>query len=169
MESITPTIRPLLQEDDRDSFDCGRDSLNHWFKRNAWRNQKSGTSRTYIIYDEETNKIKGYITLAIGEIQRSLLSKRRQRNMPDPVPVILLAQLAVDVDYHGQGISKYLLSSAFHYAIQASKIAGGFALITHPIDTEIRSFYKHWGFEDLEADPRGAMYLRIRDLELSYT
>lgn len=87
--------------------------------------------------------------------------------MPDPVPIILLAQLAVDVDYQGQGISKNLLAAAFSYAVKASNIIGGFTLLTHPLDDDVRAFYTRWGFQNLEADPKGSMYIRMCDLEAS--
>ncbi|WP_022951493.1 GNAT family N-acetyltransferase [Leucothrix mucor] len=159
------SIRLLSETDDRSSFDCGKPSLNNWFERHAWKNQNNGASRTYVITKD--GAIAGYITLAAGEIHRAFLPKGKQRNMPDPVPVILLAQLAVDTTYQGAGISKSLLAAAFSYAVKASNIIGGFALLTHPLDEDIRAFYSHWGFQLLDADPRGSMYIRICDLKAS--
>lgn len=167
METVN-SIRPLAAEDDRDAFDCGRPSLNNWFQRNAWRNQVSGVSRTYVLPDPaQPNKIKGYVTLAAGEIRREFLPKGRQRNMPDPVPIVLLGQLAVDETCQGTGVSKVLLAAAFTFAVHVSKTIGSFALVTHPLDDNARAFYQRWGFEVLEANPQQAMFIRIRDLVTS--
>lgn len=165
---IIDAVRPLTAEDDRAGFDCGRTSLNNWFQRNAWRNQMTGVSRTYVLPDaEQPKQIKGYCSLAAGEIRREFLPKNRQRNMPDPVPIILLGQLAVDVKWQGKGVSKVLLAAAFTYAVHVAKTIGSFALVTHPLDDNARTFYQRWGFATLEADSRKAMYIRIRDLEAS--
>jgi GNAT superfamily N-acetyltransferase len=165
MGELNRSIRLLAETDDRSSFDCGKPTLNNWLDRHAWKNQKNGASRTYVI--TENNSIAGYITLAAGELHRAFLPKGKQRNMPDPVPVILLAQLAVDTSHQGTGLSKSLLAAAFSYAVKASDIIGGFALITHPLDDDVRAFYSRWGFETLDVDPRGSMYIRICDLKAS--
>lgn len=157
-------IRPLQSDDDCSIFNCGKPVLNNWLNRNAWRNQKSGASRTYIISTED-GMIRGYMSLATGEIHRKFLPKARQRNMPDPVPVILLAQLAVDQNYQGEGLAGRLLVSSFKHAIAVSRTVGSFALLTHPLDDNARAFYEHWGFASLLGDPKGAMFVRIKDLE----
>lgn len=167
METVN-NIRPLEVDDDRGSFDCGRPSLNGWFQRNAWRNQTTGVSRTYVLPGSNSpQQVKGYVSLSAGEIKREFLPKGQQRNMPDPVPIILLGQLAVDESCQGQGIAKILLAAAFTYAVHVSRTIGSFALLTHPLDENARVFYQHWGFETLGADPQRAMYIRIRDLEAS--
>jgi GNAT superfamily N-acetyltransferase len=167
METLN-TVRPLAENDDRASFDCGRASLNGWFQRNAWRNQMTGVSRTYVLPDPtQPQQIKGYVTLAAGEIRREFLPKSQQRNMPDPMPIVLLGQLAVDVAHQGTGVSKVLLAATFTFAVHVSKTIGSFALVTHPLDDNARAFYQRWGFSTLEPDPQQAMYIRIRDLEAS--
>ena len=165
MGELNRAIRLLAEADNRSDFDCGKPSLNEWFARHAWKNQQNGASRTYVIV--ELGKIVAYMTLAAGEIQRAFLPKSKQRNMPDPVPVILLAQLAVDSSHQGKGLAKTLLAAAFSYSVKASDIIGGFALLTHPINEDIRCFYERWGFKLLEVDPKGAMYIRICDLKAS--
>lgn len=165
MGELKRAIRLLAETDNRSEFDCGKPTLNAWFVRHAWKNQKNGASRTYVI--EEQGEIVAYMTLAAGEIQRDFLPKGKQRNMPDPVPVILLAQLAVDNAHQGKGLAKTLLAAAFSYSVKASDIIGGFALLTHPLNEEIRSFYERWGFQPLAPDPKGSMYISIRDLKAS--
>jgi GNAT superfamily N-acetyltransferase len=163
---ITPP-RPLAETDDRDRFDCGRASLNHWFRRHAFANHAAGISRTNVICDSTTAEIIGYITLSAAQIERAFLPKSRQRNMPDPVPVTLLGQLAVHRDYQGRGHARSLLLFALRTALRASREIGCFGVITHPIDDRARAFYRRWGFRDLPFDPRRAMIVRMIDLERS--
>lgn len=159
--------RPLLGDDDREAFDCGQAALNSWFKRNAWRNQQAGVSRTYVIADSGAIGIAGYVSLAVGEVRREFLPKARQRNMPDPAPVFLLGQLAVDRRWQGRGLADVLLSHAIVSALHAAEAVGGFALVTHPLNEGIRRFYESRGFSDLPGDPKGAMFVRLKDLAAS--
>src|SRR5450830_1744385 len=91
MAKVAPP-RPLSEDDERDHFDCGRDSLNSWFRRNAWHNHMSGISRTSVICDTSTKLIVGYVTLSAAQIERQFLPKTHRRNKPDPVPATLLGQ-----------------------------------------------------------------------------
>jgi GNAT superfamily N-acetyltransferase len=166
MAEITPP-RPLAEEDDRNAFDCGRESLNAWFRRHAWHNHASGVSRSSVICDAETGVIAGYVTLSAGQIEREFLPKAHQRNKPDPVPVALLGQLAVARSHQGQGHARALLLQALTTAARLSREIGIFGVITHPIDDGVRGFYARWGFEDLRFDPKRAMIVRIKDLEKS--
>ena len=159
--------RPLEKEDSRADFDCGKPSLNTWFQSYAWRNQATGASRTNIVCDAESGVIVGYVSLASTKIQRAILPKSKQRNMPDPVPAILLGQLAVDKDYQGQGIAASLLLFAFNTVIEVSKQIGCSVLITHPIDDGVREFYKKYGFIDTPFDPDKSMIIKISDLQLA--
>lgn len=156
--------RPLEANDNRNLFDCGRPSLNTWFQTHAWRNQQLGTSRTNVICNE-TGKIVAYISLTAAEIKREYLPKAQQRNRPENIPAVLLGQLAVDLDYQGQGIAQSLLFFAFHTAIKISEQIGCACLITHPLDEAARNFYKHWGFVDNPFDPKGSMVIKISDLK----
>jgi len=159
--------RPLTKKDERDSFDCGQETLNAWFQRNAWRNQQAGVSRTSVLVHSETSKVVGYVSLTVGEVRREFLPKARQRNMPDPIPIFLLGQLAIDQRWQGKGLSEVLLSHAIVTAIEAGKNVGSFALVTHPLNDSVRRLYADRGFIDLPGDPKGAMYIRLTDLALS--
>jgi predicted N-acetyltransferase YhbS len=163
---ITPP-RPLAETDDRSQFDCGRESLNHWFQRHAWANHSAGISRTNVICDTATGEIIGYVTLSAAQIERAFLPKSQQRNRPDPMPATLLGQLAVQKDRQGQGHARSLLLFAVRTALKASREIGSFGIITHPIDDGVRAFYRRWGFQDLPFDPRRAMIVRMVDLERS--
>ena len=164
MEGLTPP-RPLLPDDLFDTFDCGRESLNQWFRRHAWQNQQSGTSRTNVVCDRSTGEIAGFVSLCAAQIERSHLPKSAQRNRPDPIPALLLAQLAVDVRYQRRGIARSLMFFALTSAVRFSREIGCFCVITHPLDDGVRNFYRSFGFENLPFDPERSMAVRIADLE----
>ncbi len=167
MTAVAPP-RPLVEADDRSLFDCGRDSLNIWFHRHAWNNQANGASRVNVLTDAASGKIIGYVSLSASQIERAFLPKPRQRNRPDPIPVMLLGQLAVDLAYQGQGHAASLLLFALRTALRASEIVGSMGVITHPLDDGVRGFYARWGFQDLPFDPRRAMMVRMPDLQKSF-
>jgi GNAT superfamily N-acetyltransferase len=166
MAEITPP-RPLLEDDERSQFDCGRDSLNAWFRRHAWHNHVSGISRTNVICDAGTKSIVGYVTLSAAQIEREFLAKAHQRNKPDPVPATLMGQLAIHKAYQGQAHARSLLLFALTTALRASREVGSFGVLTHPIDEQARQFYRRWGFEDVPFDLRRSMIVRMIDLEKS--
>ena len=167
MAAATPP-RPLSADDDRGAFDCGRDSLNTWFRRHAWSNQVNGASRVNVIADAASGRIIGYVTLSSAQIERAFLAKPQQRNQPDPVPATLLGQLAIDKDYHGQGHAKSLLLFALKTALHAADAIGSAAVITHPLDDGVLGFYARWGFQDLPFDSRRAIIVRMNDLRRSF-
>ena len=159
--------RPLSEDDERNHFDCGRESLNTCFRRHAWQNHVTGISRTSVICDASTKLIIGYVTLSAAQIERAFLPKAHQRNKPDPVPATLLGQIAIHRTYQGQGHARSLLWFALTTALRASREIGSFGVLTHPIDEQIRGFYQRWGFEDLRFDPKRSMIVRMIDLEKS--
>ena len=167
MMAVTPP-RPLVEGDDLAYFDCGRESLNAWFRRHAWGNHVSGVSRVNVIADAGSGRIVGYVTLSAAQIERAFLPKPQQRNRPDPVPVTLLGQLAVDKDYQGQGHASSLLLFALKTALHASQTVGSLGVITHPLDDDVRRFYVRWGFQGLPFDPHHAMLVRMVDLQRSF-
>jgi GNAT superfamily N-acetyltransferase len=164
MARLTPP-RPLEAGDDRESFDCGRESLNQWFRRYAWRNHETNISRVSVMCEAATGIIAGYVSLSSGHIEREYLPKSAQRNRPEHVPIFLLGQLAVDKRFQGIGYARSLLYFALRTSVSVSKEIGCFGVLTHPLDDEVRGFYKRWGFESLPYDPRQSMIVRIKDLE----
>ncbi len=159
--------RPLAETDDRGQFDCGRESLNAWFRRHAWDNQISFVSRVNIITDASA-RIAGYVTLSAAQIERAFLPKPQQRNRPDPVLATLLGQLAVDKDFQGQGHVASLLLFALRTALVAADTIGSMGVITHPLDDSVHGFYARFGFQDLPYDPHRAMFVRMADLRKSF-
>ncbi len=167
MAAFTPP-RPLVESDDRDLFDCRRESLNNWFRRHAWFNQVNDLSRVTVIADAASGRIVGYVTLSAGQIERAFLPKSLQRNRPEQAPVMLLGQLAVDKDFQGQGLGADLLVFALRAALNVSDSVGGMGVITHPLDEALRGFYARWGFQDIPFDPRRAMLVRMVDLKRQF-
>lgn len=167
MAAVTPP-RPLAESDLRSAFDCGRESLNSWFRRHAWANHANDVSRVSVIADAETGRVVGYVSLSAAQIERAFLPRSQQRNRPDPVPVVLLGQLAVDKACHGRGYAADLLLYALKTALRASEIVGSMGVITHPLDDGVRGFYARWGFQDLPFDPRRAMIVRMVDVRMSF-
>ncbi|MBS0639950.1 MAG: GNAT family N-acetyltransferase [Proteobacteria bacterium] len=167
MAEVSLLLRPLAADDRRDDFDCGRDSLNQWFWRHAWRNQQSGMSRTSVLCDGATGAICGYVALSAGHIERVALPRPAQRNRPEQIPVILLGQLAVDRTHQGNGHARLLLMFALATSVRLSQEIGCFGVVTHPLDDEVRGFYRRFGFDDLPCDPKRSMIVRIVDLQAS--
>jgi GNAT superfamily N-acetyltransferase len=159
--------RPLAEADDRYAFDCGRESMNHWFWRHGWINHAASVSRVNVICDMTTSRIVGYITLSAAQIERASLAKAHQRNKPDPLPATLLGQLAVHKGYQRRGYAGSLLQFALRTALRASRDVASWGVITHPLDEAVRTFYSRYGFQDLSHDPRRAMVVRMADLKKS--
>ena len=161
--AFTPP-RPLAAADDAAAFDCGRDALNHWFRRHAWRNQELEVTRTSVICDGETGGIVGCVCLSTAQGERAWLPKAQQRNRPDPLPAILLGQLAVDLRWQKKGIARSLMFYALTTAVRLSGQVGCFCVLTHPLDDDVRALHAAFGFEDLPFDPSRSMAVRIADL-----
>ena len=142
--------------------------MNLWFQRHAWLNHSGGASRVTVLTETTSGRIVGYVTLSAAQIERAFLPKPLQRNRPDPVPVTLLGQLAVDKNYQGQGHARSLLLFALKTALNAAGMIGSIGVITHPLDDNVRRFYGRWGFQELPFDPRRAMIVRMVDLRESF-
>jgi GNAT superfamily N-acetyltransferase len=155
MARLSPP-RPLGEDDAVEAFDCGRESMNEWFRRQARRNQAHNISRTTVFTEAGSGAIVGYVTLATGQIEREYLPKSAQRDRPEAIPVILLGQLAVDRRFQGQGFARQLLFYALKTCLALSREIGCFGVITHPLDDAVRIFYGKFGFVDLPGDPRRA-------------
>lgn len=129
-------VELLTSEHDLSSFDCERHpSLNLWLKRFALMNQSSGDS------------VVGYYSLAPGSISRKDATARSAKAAPDPIPVVLLARLAVDKTEQGLGLGKALLKDALKRAYAGAEIIGGRAILVHAIDQKAADFYGYFGFQ----------------------
>lgn len=139
---------PLSEQDDCSAFDCGEASLNDWLRRKALANQVSGASRTFVITGTGTaaNQVLGYYALAAGAVSHAESSRAVRRNMPDPIPVIVLGRLAIDRFCHGQGLGSALLKDAILRTLNVAENAGIRALLVHALHDKAREFYLHHGF-----------------------
>jgi predicted N-acetyltransferase YhbS len=138
--------------------------LNAWFQRHAWSNHVSGITRTNVICDRATGLIASYVSLSAAQIERAFLPKAQQRNRPDPIPVTLLGRLAVATSHQGEGHAKSLLAFALRSALAAVGHVDSYAVITHPLDEQVRAFYARFQFQDLPGDPKRAMFVRMSEL-----
>jgi predicted N-acetyltransferase YhbS len=136
---------PLGDEHQIDSFDSGEPTLDDWLKRRARANQASGASRTYVACEGRT--VVAYYALASGAIAQTDVPGRFRRNMPDPIPVVVLARLAVDRNRQGQGLGRALFRDAARRVANAADTIGIRGIIVHAISEEARSFYINLGFD----------------------
>jgi GNAT superfamily N-acetyltransferase len=134
----------LVEGLDLESFDCGVDSLNDWLKRRAVKNEQSWASRTYVLCEDR--RVIGYYCLATGAVDRDEVPNPLQRNMPDPIPVLVLGRLAVDLRHHKRGLGRALLRDAILRAMEVAEIAGTAALLVHALSEHAREFYLSCGF-----------------------
>ncbi len=149
---------PLQRSHKCDDFDCGSPPLNDYLTRFAWTNQQSGAARTYVAC--RGKRVVGYYSLAFGSIENQAASPRVRKGLArHPIPIMLLARLAVDVTEHGQGIGKGLLKDALLRTLQAADIGGLRALIVHANDAQAKAFYKKFGFESSPLDQFHLMLL----------
>ena len=114
---------PLLTTHLLDGFDCGEAVLDDWLKRRALANQLSGASRTFVVTDDGS-RVVGYYAMAAGAVSHQMATSPVRRNMPDPVPVMVLGRLAVDHRAHGMKLGAALLQDAVNRAVAVSKVLG---------------------------------------------
>jgi GNAT superfamily N-acetyltransferase len=151
---------PLAVSHLLDAFDCGEASLDEWLKRRALANQSSGASRTFVVVDE-VGCVRGYYALAAGAVSHGLATPNVRRNMPDPVPVMVLGRLAVDRGAQGIQLGAALLQDAVNRAVAVSNNAGVRALLVHALHERARQFYERYGFQPSPTHPSTLM-LRLR-------
>ena len=149
---------PVLLSDNHDlsDFDCGEPLLNDWLKRRAFANQSNGASRTFVTVDNR-QCVMGFYALAAGAVTHRDSTGAVRRNMPDPIPVMVLARLAVDQKAQGKQLGGALLKDAVLRALSVSENAGVRALLVHALHEKAKAFYRHYGFEESPADPTTLM------------
>ncbi len=149
MALTAPT--PLTAEHEVTQFSCGVNSLDAWLQRRALKNQMQGASRTYVVC--EAHRVLAYDALASGAVTTNTATGRFHRNMPDPIPVVVLGRLAVDQRLHGQGIGRALVRDAGLRVIQAADTIGIRGMVIHALSDEAQAFYIKLGFEASGLDP----------------
>ena len=147
---------PLAIEHDVADFDSGEPLLDNWLRRRAPANQASGASRTFVIVGAG-RRVIGYYALAAGAVAHRGAPGSIRRNMPDLVPVMVLARLAVDRGAQGQHLGAALLKDAVLRTLAVAENAGVRALLAHAVHQRARAFYLHCGFEPSPVDPMTLM------------
>ena len=148
--------RPLEKGDDLAAFDCGKPPLDNFLKQHALKNEGKA-SRTYVVTaqtGEDAGKVVAYYTLAGGAVTHEDAPGWAKRNMPDPLPAVVLGRLAVDSGHHGKGIGSHLLREAMQRALEVSAQVGVRVMIVHAIDDEAINFYVPFGFRRFPTDSR---------------
>ena len=144
-------------------FECGEAALDEWLKRRALANQSSSASRTFVVTDE-ASRVHGYYAIAAGAVSHQLATSGVRRNMPDPVPVMVLARLAVDRKAQGLHLGAALLQDAVNRAVAVSQNAGVRALLVHALHQKAMQFYEHYGFQPSPTHPMTLM-LRLSSVK----
>lgn len=146
---------PITANEQLVDFDCSEPSLNEWLRKRALKNQMTGASRCFVVCSGMA--VIGYYSLSAGAINHESAPKAMRRNMPDPLPVLLLGRLAVDKHYHNKGIGQALLRDAMMRAVNISENAGVFAMLLHALTDQAKQFYLSRGFVQSPLQPMTLM------------
>lgn len=153
---------PLRPDHVLANFDCGTPALNAWLQRRAAANQASGASRTFVAC--EGGRVVGYYALASSAVAQVAAPGRFRRNMPDPIPVVVLARLAVDVRAQGLGLGRALFQDAVWRIVQAADAIGIRGMIVHAVSEEAKAFYLGLGLDESPLEPMTLM-ATVADLQ----
>jgi GNAT superfamily N-acetyltransferase len=153
---------PLTPNHELEPFDSGVEGLDRWLKTRALKNQASGAPRTFVAC--EGNIVRAYYALASSAVTVSAATSRLRRNMPDPIPVIVLGRLAVDCSMQGKGIGRALIRDACLRMIQAADVIGIRGMLVHALSDDAKRFYESAGFETSPLDPMTLM-VTLADLK----
>jgi GNAT superfamily N-acetyltransferase len=161
MGQISSTDEPISAPEklnpghDLSQFHCGEATLDDWLRKRALQNEESSASRTYVAC--QGSRVVGYYALAAGAVAHAEAPGRVRRNMPDPVPVMVIGRLAVDQTVQGQALGPALLRDAVLRTLQAAEIAGIRAILVHAISERAKRFYEKWGFVVSPVEPMTLM------------
>ncbi len=145
----------LVVHHDTDGFTCGVDSLDRWLKQRALKNQATGASRTFVIC--EGKRVLAYYALASSAVAAEVATGRLRRNMPDPIPVVVLGRLAIDQSLQGQGIGRAMVRDACLRVMAAADAIGIRGMLVHALSPAALAFYEHVGFEPSPLEPMTLM------------
>ena len=157
----------LTDEHVLDVFSCGKPELDDWLIKKALKNHKRNNTRVFVVCDDN-NKVIGYYAIAMGSVQRESALSSLKRNSPNPIPMVVLARLAVDEGYKGRGIGVGLLKDCVLRSVHAMNVVGGAGIFVHALDDEAKAFYKRFGFNESPIDAMTLM-ARVIDIEASQT
>ena len=152
--------QPQTADHQTDAFKCGETSLDEWLKRRALLNQASGASRTFVVVDDN-HTVMGYYAVAAGAVHHQDATRSIRQNMPDPLPVMVLARLAVDLRAQGMQLGAGLLRDAVERSLAVAQNAGVRALLVHALHERAKQFYLYFGFQASPVHPLTLM-LRLK-------
>jgi len=158
MSVPAPRLRPpekISPNHELTQFQSGEPALDDWLRKRALQNEETGASRTYVVCLGK--RVVGYYALATGAIAHIAAPGRVRRNMPDPVPVMVIGRLAVDQTMQGEAIGPALLRDAILRTVQAADIVGIRAILVHAISERAKRFYEKWGFVPSPVEPMTLM------------
>jgi predicted N-acetyltransferase YhbS len=155
---------PLTECHDLADFDCGTAALDDWLKRRALKNQLSDATRTFVIC--MNGRVVGYYALASGSINAQSVDGSFRRNMPDPIPVVILARLAIDRACQGKGLGRALFRDGALRVMQAADTIGIRGIIVHAISLPAKDFYLALGFDVSPLEPM-TLTILLKDLRAS--
>jgi len=142
---------PITASHHTESFACGIPVLDEWLRRHALKNEVSGASRTFVVCQDR--RVIGYYALATGSVEHRDAPGKIRRNMPEPIPVMVLGRLAVDQQCQHAGLGRGMLKDALLRSLSVSKHAGVRALLVHALSEDAKKFYTHNGFLESPLDP----------------
>lgn len=148
--------QPLTDAHRLDGFSCGEPVLDDWLRRRAMANQVSGASRTFVVAGQD-GRVYGYYAIAAGAVSHQMATGGVRRNMPDPIPVMVLARLAVDHGAQGIKLGGALLQDAVKRALVVAQNMGVRAVLVHALHDRAKLFYEHYGFQASPTDPMTLM------------
>jgi GNAT superfamily N-acetyltransferase len=152
--ALTPP-EPIAPDHRLEEFHSGEPALDEWLKKRALKNSAGGASRCFVLCSN--NIVIGYYSLSAGAVAHETAPKSMRRNMPDPVPVLLLGRLAVDRKFHNQGLGSGLLRDAMLRSVYIARDAGVFAMLVHALHDQAKQFYFSRGFVQSPLQPMTLM------------
>lgn len=153
----------------RNDFYCGKDLLDNYLWKQAKQDVTRKLSACFVIVDEETGKVSGYYTLSSSSISNELIPESFKKKLPKSylsIPVILLGRLAIDKNFQGKGVGKYLLIDSLKKCYDTSKSVGTFAVVVDPLDKEAENFYEKYGF--IMLPDSGKMFLPMKTINMLF-
>ncbi len=154
------SVELLNDTHEPDDFDCGAQALDRWLRQSARTAAAAGTAATYVLCRGQ--RVVGYYALAMSSIGHQRAPSRLRRGMPDPVPVVLLARLALDRSEHCRGLGGHLLVDALRRCLRGGHEFGARAVVVDATTEEAANFYRHFGFHGLD-DRR--LWRRLPDID----
>jgi ribosomal protein S18 acetylase RimI-like enzyme len=157
-KTLSPNIVPGLRE----SFDCGKPSLNEFIRQYARQADEQNTTRTFVSLDQGNKKIAGYVSLSNTSIEKALTSDVLKSRV-NPIPALLIGRLAVDSSYRRQGLGEKLLVFAFDKALAINEMSAIQAIVVDTLDEEAKAFYERYGFQKISGTNK--MIISLKNLQ----